>query len=72
MGELTCMEKYDRIKSKKEDFKMAVLATPKKNSYILKKGKSEKIIKSKNSHADIAVIEERAAQFRLNNLKEKK
>lgn len=66
------MGKDDKIESKKEDHKMAVLATPKENSYILKKSKAEKIIKSKNSHADIVSIEERAAQFRENNLREKK
>ena len=66
------MEKYDKIMSKKEDVKMAVLATPKKNSYILKKGSAEKVIKSKSSQADISIIEERAAQFKVNNLKKKK
>ncbi len=65
------MEKYDKIKPKKEDVKMAVLATPKKNSYILKKGSAEKIVNSKNSQADISIIEERAAQFKINNLKNK-
>ena len=65
------MEKYDKIKSKKEDVKMAVLATPKKESYILKKGSAEKIVKSKNTRSDISIIEDRAAQFRINNLKKK-
>lgn len=48
---------------------MSVLATPKKNSYIIKKGEASKIINSKNSSSDIATIKRRARKFALNNLK---
>lgn len=48
---------------------MTVLATPKKNSYIVKKADADKIINSKNSSADISAIKKRAEVFALNNLK---
>lgn len=64
--------KYNgKIKLKQEDVNMAVLATPKKNSYVLKKDSAEKIVKSKNSVSDITLIEEKAAQFKKNNIKKK-
>ena len=50
---------------------MEVLATPKKNPYILNGLNGDKIIKSKSTNKDISIIEERAAQFRVNNLKKK-
>lgn len=49
--------------------KMSVLATPKKNSYIVKKADAPKIINSKNSASDVSTIKERAMKFALNNLK---
>lgn len=48
---------------------MSVLATPKKNSYIVKKADAPKIINSKNSASDVSTIKERAMKFALNNLK---
>ena len=48
---------------------MSVLATPKKNSYIVKKAVAYKIINSKNSSGDASVVRERARKFALNNLK---
>lgn len=48
---------------------MSVLATPKKNSYIVKKADAHKIINSKNSSSDASTIKERARKFALNNLK---
>jgi len=48
---------------------MSVLATPKKNSYIVKKAYASKIINSKNSSSDVSTIKERAQKFVLNNLK---
>ncbi len=50
-------------------YKMSVLATPKKNSYIVKKAVAYKIINSKNSSGDASVVRERARKFALNNLK---
>ena len=50
---------------------MAVLATPNKNSYIVKKTSAQKIIDSKNSANDTATIKERAQKFALNNLKKR-
>ena len=48
---------------------MSVLATPKKNSYIIKKSDATKIVNSKNTSKDVAAIRERAQKFALNNLK---
>ena len=48
---------------------MSVLATPKKNSYIVKKADASKIINSKNSSSDVSTIKERAQKFASNNLK---
>ncbi|MCD8048093.1 MAG: hypothetical protein LUG52_00530 [Clostridia bacterium] len=48
---------------------MAVLAMPKKNSYIVKKSSASKIINSKNSPDDIAAIRESAYKFAANNLR---
>lgn len=55
--------------SKRGKHKMSVLATPKKNSYIVKKAEAPKIINSKNSSNDNATMKERAHKFALNNLK---
>ena len=51
---------------------MSVLATPKKNSYIVKKTAAKKIINSKTSSSDASVIKERAQKFAQNNLKKSK
>lgn len=48
---------------------MAVLATPKENSYIVKKSEVSKIINSKNSPSENAKIKKCAEKFALNNLK---
>ena len=56
----------------KGDVLMKVLTTPKKNPYILSGFNRDKIIKSKSTNKDLSIIEERAAQFRVNNLKKKK
>ena len=48
---------------------MSVLATPRKNSYFIKKAYALEIINSKNSASDIYTIRERALKFALNNLK---
>ena len=55
--------------SNRRKYKMSVLATPKKNSYIVKKAYASKIINSKNSSSDVSTIKERAQKFVLNNLK---
>lgn len=55
--------------SNRRKCKMSVLATPKKNSYIVKKADAPKIINSKNSSSDTSIIKERAQKFALNNLK---
>lgn len=49
--------------------KMSVLATPKENSYIVKKSEASKIINSKNSSSENAKIKKCAEKFALNNLK---
>lgn len=48
--------------------KMATFATPKKDSYIVKKDSANSIIKSKNSNSDITTIKKRAEKFIKNNL----
>lgn len=50
---------------------MAVLATPKKNSYVLKKDSAKKIVESTTKGTDIAALEENAKLFLQNNLKSK-
>lgn len=52
----------------REVTKMAVLATPKKNSYIIKKGCVGKIVNSKLSESKKQVIKENAALFVRNNI----
>lgn len=48
---------------------MSVLATPKRNSYILKKNSSEKILSSRSTKSDISEIKDMAQKFVLNNLR---
>ena len=55
----------------RRNVKMAVLATPKKNSYILKKGCESRIINSKNSKSDDKMLADIASKFEKNNLKKK-
>lgn len=55
--------------SNRRENKMAVLATPKENSYIVKKSEASKIINSKNSPSENAKIKKCAEKFALNNLK---
>lgn len=50
---------------------MAALATPKKNSYIVKKDSAEKIIDSKLSKTREKTIMENAAIFARNNIVKK-
>ena len=54
--------------NKKKGNKMAALATPKKNSYIVKKDSAEKIIDSKLSKTREKTIMENAAIFARNNI----
>lgn len=56
---------------KKRGSKMAALATPKKNSYIVKKDSAEKIIDSKLSKTREKTIMENAAIFARNNIVKK-
>lgn len=51
--------------------KMTVLATPKKNSYIVKKDGAEKIIDSKLGKSTGKTIMENAATFARNNIVKK-
>lgn len=57
------------MKKERDDSCMAVLATPKKNSYIVKKDCTSKIIESKTSKSYEKNIRERASAFKTNNLK---
>ena len=57
--------------NKSKGNKMAALATPKKNSYIVKKDSAEKIIDSKLSKARDKTILENAAIFARNNIVKK-
>ena len=50
---------------------MAALATPKKNSYILKKNSAEKIIDSKLGKSTEKTIMENTAIFARNNIVKK-
>ena len=52
--------------------KMAALATPKKNSYVVKKSCVSKIVNSKTPQAKQNVIMSNAELFRKNNLKTEK
>ena len=57
--------------NKRKGNKMAALATPKKNSYIVKKDSAEKIIDSKLSKTKEKTIMENAAIFARNNIVKK-
>ena len=57
--------------NKRKGNKMAALATPKKNSYIVKKDSAEKIIDSKHSKNRKKTIVENAAIFERNNIVKK-
>lgn len=50
---------------------MAVLATPKGSSYVIKKECAKTIISSKSTPSTEAKIKERAQQFKINNLNTK-
>ena len=51
---------------------MAALATPKKNSYVIKKSSVSQIVNSKTSQAKQSMIKNNAELFRKNNLKTEK
>ena len=51
---------------------MAALATPKKNSYVVKKSCVSQIVNSKTSQAKQNTIKSNAEWFRKNNLKTEK
>ena len=57
--------------NKRKGNKMAALATPKKNSYIVKKDSAEKIIDSKLRKKREKTIVENAAIFERNNIVKK-
>lgn len=65
------MSDCEQIQERKKDVKMAALATPKKNSYILKKSETQKIVKSKMTKSKKESLEENAALFALNNIVKK-
>lgn len=65
------MSDREQIQKRNEDVKMAALATPKKNSYILKKNETQKIVKSKMTKSKKESIEENAALFARNNIVKK-
>lgn len=65
------MSDSEQIPKRKKDVKMAALATPKKNSYILKKNEAQKIVKSKMTKSKKESIEENAALFARNNIVKK-
>ena len=52
--------------------KMAALATPKKNSYVVKKSCVSQIVNSKTSQSKQSMIKSNAELFRKNNLKTEK
>ena len=52
--------------------KMAALATPKKNSYVVKKNCVSQIVNSKTSQTKQNMIKSNAELFRKNNLKTEK
>ena len=54
---------------KRSGDKMAALATPKKNSYVVKKSCVEQIVNSKTTQAKQNTIKINAELFRKNNLK---
>ena len=57
--------------NKKKGNKMAALATPKKNSYIVKKNSAEEIIDSKLGKSTEKTIMENAAIFARDNIVKK-
>lgn len=59
-------------KGRKEVKGMAVLATPKKNSYIVKEVRAKRIVSSRTSQRKKAAIQKNAASFRKNNLRAEK
>lgn len=65
------MSDSEQIQKRKKDVKMAALATPKKNSYILKKNEAQKIVNSKMTKSKKESIEENAALFARNNIVKK-
>lgn len=54
--------------NRKKERKMAILATRKSSSYVLKKSCAKKIAKSKATVAQSAKIRDRARMFEINNL----
>lgn len=62
------MSDCEQIQERKKDVKMAALATPKKNSYILKKSEAQKIVNSKITKTKKESIEANAALFACNNI----
>ena len=58
-----------KIINGKERKQMAALATPKKNSYIVKKSCAERIVNSKTSQIKKESIQNNATLFCKNNLK---
>ena len=56
------------MKKESDEICMAVLATPKKNSYIVKKDCTGKILESKTSKHHEKSMRERANVFKANNL----
>lgn len=65
------MSDSEQIQKRKKVVKMAALATPKRNSYILKKNEAQKIVKSKMTKSKKESIEENAALFARNNIVKK-
>lgn len=57
------------MKRERDENCMAVLATPKKNSYIVKKDCTGKILESKTSKNYEKSMRERANVFKTNNLR---
>lgn len=57
------------MKKERDEECMAVLATPKKNSYIVKKDYTSKIVESKTSKNCEKSMRERANIFKTYNLK---
>ncbi len=53
---------------KKEEVIMATLATPKKNSYIIKKGCAAQIVESKASPEKAEATKKNAETFKKNNI----
>ena len=62
----------EKRKERKERSKMAALATPKKNSYIVKESSAKQIVNSKTSQREVIAIKENADLFSKNNLRKEK